>query len=44
MNPFINGVEQFSDCSLAQMAPEVAGAGCLVEAIDSQLVFDDGFE
>lgn len=44
MNPSINGVEQFSPCSLAQMEPAVAGANCLVEAIDSQAVFNDGFE
>ena len=44
MNPFINGVQQFSDCSLAQMEPAAADASCLVETIDSQLVFADGFE
>jgi len=44
MNPSINGSEQFSNCSLEQMAPEVAAASCLVEAIDSQAIFDDGFE
>lgn len=44
MNPSINGSQQFSDCSLAEMTAEVGGANCLVEPIDSQLVFDDGFE
>lgn len=44
MNPSINGSQQFSQCSLAQMAPEVASASCLAEAFDGQAVFGDGFE
>lgn len=44
MNPFINGSQQFSDCSLREMSVEVGGASCLVEAIDSQVLFGDGFE
>lgn len=44
MNPSINNSQQFSNCSLAQMAPEVAAANCLVEAIDSQAIFNDSFE
>jgi len=44
MNPSINGSQQFSDCSLAEMTTEVGAASCLVETFDSQVVFDDGFE
>lgn len=44
MNPSINGSQQFSNCSLAEMTIEVGGASCLVETFDSQIVFDDGFE
>ncbi|MGB5833692.1 MAG: M12 family metallo-peptidase, partial [Thiohalocapsa sp.] len=29
MNPFINGSDQFSDCSLEQMGPNVANAACI---------------
>ena len=42
MNPSINGSQQFSDCSLAQMAPEVAQASCLVDS--NETFFVDGFE
>lgn len=42
MNPSINGSQQFSDCSLMQMAPEVASASCLI-SVDEE-IFLSGFE
>lgn len=42
MNPSINGSEQFSNCSLQQMAPELASANCLIETEDTILI--TGFE
>ena len=30
MNPFLNGSDQLSSCSLSQIAPVVARASCLV--------------
>ncbi|MEM7412795.1 MAG: zinc-dependent metalloprotease [Myxococcota bacterium] len=30
MNPSLNGSDDFSSCSLQQMAPEIAGASCVV--------------
>jgi hypothetical protein len=42
MNPSINGSQEFSSCSLEQMADDIAAANCLV-AID-ETVFSDGFE
>lgn len=44
MNPSINGSQQFSDCSLEQMAPEIAAANCLVETVNLEILFRDGFE
>lgn len=44
MNPSINGSQQFSDCSLEQMAPEVAAADCLVETVVLEILFQDSFE
>ena len=29
MNPFLNGSDQFSSCSLSQMQPVIAGASCI---------------
>jgi hypothetical protein len=43
MNPSINGVEEFSQCSLEQMQPEVAAASCLVTSPNADLIFGDGF-
>lgn len=42
MNPNINGSQQFSDCSLEQMAPAIAQASCLIE--QNETFFIDGFE
>ncbi|GAB4188629.1 MAG: hypothetical protein Tsb002_15070 [Wenzhouxiangellaceae bacterium] len=42
MNPSINGSTQFSDCSLVQMANEVASANCLIPV--QQTIYSDGFE
>ncbi len=45
MAPSISSSRQtFSDCSLTEMGEEAASASCLVEPIDSQIVFEDGFE
>lgn len=43
MNPSINGSEEFSQCSLEQMQPEVAAASCLVTSPNADLIFGDGF-
>lgn len=44
MNPGINGSQEFSDCSLTQMQPEVEGAlSCLVTTPNAGLIFKDGF-
>ena len=42
MNPSINGSQEFSTCSLDQMANDIASASCLVSA--QEIVFVDGFE
>jgi len=44
MNSFINGSEEFSQCSLDAMSAEVAAAGCLIENPNAQPIFADGFE
>jgi hypothetical protein len=44
MNPSINGSQEFSDCSLAEMSEEVGGAVCLVENPFVGDLFNDGFE
>jgi hypothetical protein len=42
MNPSINGSQEFSTCSLQQMADDVAFAGCLVPV--QVILFEDDFE
>jgi len=42
MNPSINGSQQFSTCSLEQMADDVAAASCLVPV--QEILFVDDFE
>ena len=42
MNPSINGSQEFSTCSLDQMANDIASASCLVSA--QEIVFVDDFE
>lgn len=42
MNPSINGSQQFSTCSLEQMADDVAFAACLVPV--QEILFTDDFE
>ena len=44
MNPSINQSQQFSDCSIEEMSAELNGAGCLVEPIEPEEVFRNGFE
>jgi hypothetical protein len=43
MNPSINGSEEFSQCSLEQMQPEVASASCLITTPSADRIFEDGF-
>lgn len=42
MNPSINGSQEFSTCSLEQMADDIAAANCLVAVDETVLI--DGFE
>jgi len=42
MNPAINGSQEFSTCSLDQMADDIASASCLVTL--QEIVFVDDFE
>ncbi len=42
MNPSINGSQTFSDCSLAEMAQELASASCLISA--QETILENGFE
>lgn len=42
MNPSINGSQEFSSCSLEQMADDIAFANCLVAVDETVLI--DGFE
>jgi len=44
MNPSINGIQQFSDCSIREMSAELDDAGCLVQVIESDELFLNGFE
>jgi len=45
MSPSISTSQQeFSPCSLDQMSVELGSASCLVEDLETQLVFADGFE
>ncbi|MEM1090737.1 MAG: M12 family metallo-peptidase [Pseudomonadota bacterium] len=44
MNSRLNGSQQFSNCSIDEMAQELAQAGCLVEVQDASLLFTDSFE
>lgn len=44
MNPVINGSEQFSQCSLAEMQARVDNATCLVDTPGAGLIFGDAFQ
>lgn len=45
MNPSINGSQEFSDCSIQQMAGPIASASCMEEVpVEDDLVFADGFQ
>ncbi len=44
MNSRLNGSQQFSNCSIDEMAQELAQASCLVEIQDANVLFDDSFE